>query len=91
MEEKAREPRDRGFGQTSMMIAKASGMGPVTTYLHGDAHIELQVGKFGSTLAHAFYKDPIVVFERFRVKTFASWGLGHVDHRVRSRTENYRL
>ena len=81
----------RGFGQTSMMITRASGMGPATTYLHGDAHIELQVGKFGSTLAQTFYKDPIVVFERFRVKTFMSWGLGHVDHRVRSRTENYAL
>jgi hypothetical protein len=89
MEKKAAEKHDRGGGQTSMMIVQKSGMGPVTTYLHGDAHIELQVGKFGSTLAHAFYNDPIVVFERFRVKTFASWGLGHVDHRVRSRIENY--
>lgn len=67
------------------VIAGDSGMGAGTTYMHGDSHIAMQVGPFGSTLAHAFYTDPLVVFERFRVKTHASWGAGHVDHDVQSR------
>ena len=66
-------------------IAGDSGMGPATTYMHGPAHVQLQTGVFGATLAHAFYQDPLVVFERFRVKTHASWGAGHVDHNVQSR------
>jgi hypothetical protein len=68
-----------------MKITKTSGMGGATTYVAGEAHINLQVGEFGNTLAQAFYKDPIVVMERFRVKTHASWGAGHVDHAVDSR------
>lgn len=38
-------------------------------------------------MATTFYEDPIVVFERFRVKTHASWGAAHVDHRARSRLD----
>ena len=68
-------------------IASDSGMGPATTYMHGDAHLEIQTGKIGSTLASIFYKDPIVVLERFRVKTHGSWGAGHVDHDVKSRSK----
>jgi hypothetical protein len=67
------------------VIAGDSGMGAGTTYMHGDSHIRMQVGAYGSTLAHAFYNDPLVVFERFRVKTHASWGAGHVDHNVQDR------
>lgn len=66
-------------------ISKDSGMGGATTYVGGEAHNSLQIGEFGTTLANAFYNDPIVVLERFRVKTHASWGAGHVDHAVRSR------
>tara|TARA_B110001452_G_scaffold71343_1_gene57609 strand:+ start:422 stop:2797 length:2376 start_codon:yes stop_codon:yes gene_type:complete len=67
------------------LIAGDSGMGGATTYTAGQAHLELQTGSFGSTLAATFYNDPIVVLERFRVKTHASWGKGHVDHNVQSR------
>lgn len=67
------------------VIAGDSGMGAGTTYMHGDSHIKMQTGPYGATLAHAFYRDPLVVFERFRVKTHASWGAGHVDHDVQSR------
>jgi len=67
------------------IIAGDSGMGAGTTYTAGAAHLELQTGSFGSTLALAFYSDPLVVLERFRVKTQASWGAGHVDHNVQSR------
>ena len=67
------------------LIAGDSGMGGATTYTAGQAHLELQTGSFGSTLAATFYNDPIVVLERFRVKTHASWGKGHVDHDVQSR------
>jgi len=67
------------------IIAGDSGMGGGTTYTAGAAHLELQTGKFGATLAHAFYTNPMVVLERFRVKTHASWGAGHVDHNVQSR------
>lgn len=66
-------------------VANDSGMGPATTYMHGSAHLQMQTGPFGATLAHAFYQDPLVVLERFRVKTHASWGAGHVDHDVQSR------
>jgi len=66
-------------------VAGDSGMGPATTYIHGSAHLQIQTGTFGATLAHAFYQDPLVVLERFRVKTHASWGAGHVDHDVQSR------
>lgn len=67
------------------IIAGDSGMGGGTTYTAGAAHLELQTGPVGATLAHAFYKEPLVVLERFRVKTHASWGAGHVDHSVQSR------
>lgn len=67
------------------IIAGDSGMGAGTTYMHGRAHLEIQTGRFGATLAKAFYKNPLVVLERFRVKTHASWGAGHVDHDVQSR------
>lgn len=67
------------------VVAGDSGMGAGTTYMHGESHINMQVGPFGATLAHAFYSRPLVVFERFRVKTHASWGAGHVDHDVQSR------
>lgn len=67
------------------MIAGDSGMGAGTTYTAGRAHLKMQTGKFGTTLASAFYSDPLVVLERFRVKTQASWGAGHVDHNVQSR------
>lgn len=67
------------------IIAGDSGMGAGTTYTAGSAHLQMQTGAFGSTLALAFYSDPLVVLERFRVKTQASWGAGHVDHNVQSR------
>ena len=60
-------------------------MGAGTTYTAGRAHLKMQTGKFGTTLALAFYSDPLVVLERFRVKTQASWGAGHVDHDVQTR------
>ena len=60
-------------------------MGPATTFMGGKHHVELQSGVYGCTLAKAFYKDPMVVFERFRIKTEAGWGAGHVDHSVQSR------
>lgn len=66
-------------------IAWDSGMGPATTFMGGKHHVELQTGAYGCTLAKAFYKDPLVVFERFRIKTEAGWGAGHVDHSVQSR------
>lgn len=66
-------------------IAWDSGMGPATTFMGGKHHIEIQTGAYGCTLAKAFYNDPLVVFERFRVKTEAGWGAGHVDHSVQSR------
>lgn len=67
------------------IIAGDSGMGAGTTYTAGRAHLRMQTGKFGTTLALAFYSDPLVVLERFRVKTQASWGAGHVDHDVQTR------
>ena len=70
------------------IIAGDSGMGGGTTYMAGKSHLKLQTGKFGATLAHAFYKNPLVVLERFRVKTHASWGAGHVDHDVQSRIKH---
>jgi len=73
------------------LIAGNSGMGGATTYTAGQAHLELQTGSFGSTLAATFYNDPIVVLERFRVKTHASWGQGHVDHDVQSRPSGINL
>jgi hypothetical protein len=69
-------------------IAGDSGMGSATTYMQGVHHLQLQTGPIGATLAHAFYVDPMVVLERFRVKTHASWGAGHVDHSVHSRLAN---
>lgn len=66
-------------------IAWDSGMGPATTFMGGKHHVELQTGAYGCTLAKAFYNDPLVVFERFRIKTEAGWGAGHVDHSVQSR------
>jgi hypothetical protein len=80
-----KHPHRRAGQGGGMTIAGDSGMGPATTYLHGDAHIKLQTGQYGTTLAKTFYDNPLVVFERFRVKTHASWGAGHVDHDVRSR------
>jgi len=80
-------PHGRCAQAGGIKVAGDSGMGGATTYVHGAAHIRLQVGKFGATLARAFYTDPLVVFERFRVKTHAAWGAGHVDHDVRSRTK----
>lgn len=80
-------PHTRCAQSGGIKIAGNSGMGGCTTYVHGNSHVELQVGKYGSTLADAFYEDPIIVFERFRVKTHASWGAAHVDHRVRSRLD----
>ena len=69
-------------------IAGDSGMGAATTYMQGSHHLQIQTGPIGATLAAAFYEDPIVVLERFRVKTHASWGAGHVDHSVHSRLTN---
>jgi hypothetical protein len=78
-------PHGRNPQGGGRVVAGSMGMGSGTTYLHGDSHIRMQTGRFGATLAHAFYNDPLVVFERFRVKTHASWGDGHVDHDVQSR------
>jgi hypothetical protein len=70
------------------VIAGDCGMGGGTTYLHGQSHIEFQTGSIGSTISRLFYRSPILVFGRFRVKTRSSWGKAHVDHRVRSRIED---
>jgi hypothetical protein len=77
----------RGAQGGGIKIAADSGMGGATSLFTGQHHVELQTGKFGTTLAHKFYKNPLVVFERFRVKTHGTWGLGHVDHSIRSRLD----
>lgn len=80
----------RGAQGGGNKLAADSGMGGATSFFTGKNHVALQTGKFGATLASLFYKSPLVVFERFRVKTHGSWGLGHVDHRVASRLQYKR-
>jgi len=62
-------------------LPATSGMGPASSYYSGISHLKLQTCPAMMRLARSFYSQPIMIPERYRIKTAELWKSGaHIDH-----------